>query len=207
MHKNVKDLLADHPMLADKMLFDSSREAILTGKVLSIGATEFKRHIEAVAEGWLEATLLYQVLVKAPENSHLSRIERSVPADDCVVLSIEDAFEHVTTTFVERTCQDHVQGGIQMDPLSIEKDNKCQVDAVVRTFPGDPLRDEKEGIAGGDQLKTKANVHDSTSFQNSTQETSFGTAVAFAMFNRVLRTNCPVRENDIFDLVSNPIEG
>ena len=76
-----------------------------------------------------------------------------------------------------------------MDPLSIEKDNKCHVDAAVRTFLGDSLRDEKEGIAGGDQLKTKANVHDSTSFQNSTQEASFGTAVAFAMFDRVLRAN------------------
>ena len=76
-----------------------------------------------------------------------------------------------------------------MNPLSVEKHNKRHVDAAVRTFPGDPLRDEKEGIAGGDQLKTKANVHDSTSFQNSTQETSFGTAVAFAMFDRVLHAN------------------
>ena len=52
LHKNVKDLLANHPMLADKMLFNSSREFLLTRKVLSIGATKVKRQIEAVAEGW-----------------------------------------------------------------------------------------------------------------------------------------------------------
>ena len=52
LHKNVKDLLANHPMLADKMLFDSSREFLLTRNVLSIGATKVKRQIEAVVEGW-----------------------------------------------------------------------------------------------------------------------------------------------------------
>ena len=189
LRKQVRYLLANARMLADKMLFNSLREAILTRKVLSIGATKLKREIEAVAEGWLEATLLYHVLVQALEDSHLSRIKLSEHAHHGMVLSIKDAFEHITTTFGERTCQDHVQGGIQMDPLSIEKDNKCHVDAAVRTFLGDSLRDEKEGIASGDQLKTKANVHDSTSFQNSTQEASFGTAVAFAMFDRVLHAN------------------
>ena len=57
------------------MLFDSPRQALLTRKVLGIGATKFKREIEAVAKGWSEATLLYQVLVKVLEDNHLDLVK------------------------------------------------------------------------------------------------------------------------------------